>query len=173
MCRGIKFIISVMILTMFVCIQLGCEQASVRNTTVAAEQKPIAVEERDVKQEASPSESKKEEKACCTVKKDETSYHPKDKRTIQQIISQLTGEKIGPDDSGDLYHSGLTATYTGPEELLPGEGKFGKLFHFLPVIRWYDPDHYYTPNMAISGEFKHEECIMCHTIQTQCSSVSQ
>lgn len=33
-------------------------------------------------------------------------------------------------------------------------------------MRWYDPDHYYTPNMNVSGEFKHEECVMCHTVQT-------
>lgn len=173
---GIKFTISIIMLAVFVCIQLGCEQAGVRKTTVAAEQEPIAAkekianpvaaEEEEVNRDISPSESRKDEKACCTVKKDETASRPRDKRTVQQIISQLTGEEIGPDDSGDLYHSGLTATYTGPKELLPGEGKFGKLFSFLPVIRWYDPDHYYTPNMAISGEFKHEECIMCHTIQT-------
>ena len=107
-----------------------------------------------------------EAKSCCATKKEETASHPTDKRTIQQIISEMTGGKIGPDNSGDLYSGGLTATYTSPEETMPGEGKFGKLFKFLPLIRWYDPDHYYTPNMNVSGEFKHEECVMCHTVQT-------
>lgn len=109
---------------------------------------------------------KKEEKACPVSKKDAADTHPKDTRTIQQIISELTGGKIGPDNSGDVYPGGLTATYTPPEELLPGEGKFGKLFNFLPIMRWYDPDHYFTPNQAIAGEFSHEECLMCHTVQT-------
>ena len=80
-----------------------------------------------------------EAKSCCAVKKEETVSHPTDKRTIQQIISEITGEKTGPDNSGDLYSGGLTATYTRPEEVLPGEGKFGKLFGFLPLIRWYVP----------------------------------
>src|SRR3990170_4163120 len=107
-----------------------------------------------------------EAKSCCAAKKEETASHPTDKRTIQEIISEMTGGKIGPDNSGDLYSGGLTATYTSPEETMPGEGKFGKLFKFLPLIRWYDPDHYYTPNLNVSGEFKHEECVMCHTVQT-------
>ncbi|MCF6157790.1 MAG: hydroxylamine oxidoreductase [wastewater metagenome] len=110
--------------------------------------------------------TKNEAHACCASEETETLSYSPDKRTIQQIVSELTGEKIGPDDSGDLYHFGLTATYTGPKEVFPGEGKFGKLFNFLPVIRWYDPDHYYTPTQKVPGEFKNEQCIMCHTVQT-------
>ena len=166
MSRGIKFTVAMGIVVLFGCFQLGCEQPSVKKTEAAAspqvEEKTVAAKQ----PESSGSEAQKETKSCCTVKKEETASHPKDKRTIQQIISEMTGEKIGPDNSGDLYPGGLTATYTRPEEVFPGEGKFGKLFNFLPLIRWYDPDHYYTPNMNVSGEFKHEECVMCHTVQT-------
>lgn len=169
MIKGIRLAVSLSIFALFGCIQLGCEQASVKKTEIVAvkqgEEKKAVTEQEEPKAEtATPTQ--KEEKAPCPVKKEEMASHPKDKRTIQQIISEVTGEKIGADSSGDLYHSGLTATYTEPEELLPGEGKFGKLFGFLPLIRWYDPDHYYTPNMNVSGEFKQEECIMCHTVQT-------
>lgn len=162
MSKGIKFIISMSILTLFGCIQFGCEQAAVKKAEVVTikqgEEKEISAKPKE--------EVRTETPAPGPAKKEVTASHPKDKRTIQQIISEITGEKIGSDNSGDLYHGGLTATYTGPEETLPGEGKFGKLFGFLPIIRWYDPDHYYTPNMNVSGEFKHEECIMCHTVQT-------
>ncbi|MEK6738703.1 MAG: multiheme c-type cytochrome, partial [Planctomycetota bacterium] len=126
------------------------------------EKKPVVAEEKlavDVKKTDAGEKTP-------AVKKDEVIFRSKDKRTIQQIISELTKEKIGPDNSGDLYHGGLTATYTQPEEVFPGEGKFGKLFNFLPIIRWYDPDHYYTPITSVAGEFKHEECVMCHTVQT-------
>ena len=163
--KGIKFTVAMGILALLGCIQLGCEQPGVKKeatTSPKAEEKAVAA-----KQPGAPApEVQKEAKSCCAVKKEETASHPTDKRTIQQIISETTGGKIGADNSGDLYSGGLTATYTSPEETLPGEGKFGKLFKFLPLIRWYDPDHYYTPSMNVSGEFKHEECIMCHTVQT-------
>ncbi|HLE86505.1 MAG TPA: multiheme c-type cytochrome, partial [Candidatus Brocadiaceae bacterium] len=153
--KGIKFTVAMGILALFGCIQLGCEQPGVKKEAAAspqAEEKAVA--------------AKQPEASAPEVQKEETASHPTDKRAIQQIISDITGGKIGADNSGDLYSGGLTATYTSPEETMPGEGKFGKLFKFLPLIRWYDPDHYYTPNMNVSGEFKHEECIMCHTVQT-------
>ncbi|MDE2215764.1 MAG: hydroxylamine oxidoreductase, partial [Planctomycetota bacterium] len=162
MSKGIKFAISMGVFVLFGCIHWGCEQPCVRKT--GGDIAPQAQESKEAaKAETSASH---EAKSCCAGKKEESASHSKDKRTIQQIISEITGEKIGPDNSGDLYSGGLTATYTRPEQVLPGEGKFGKLFNFLPLIRWYDPDHYYTPNMAVSGEFKHEECVMCHTVQT-------
>ncbi|MCC7211378.1 MAG: hydroxylamine oxidoreductase [Candidatus Brocadia sp.] len=171
MSKGIKFTISLGMLALFGCIQLGCEQAAVKKAEVTTikqgEEKEVSAKPvKEIPQEASAPETQKDAKALCSVKKEAMPAHPKDKRTVQQIISELTGEKMGPDNSGDLYHAGLTASYTPPEEVLPGEGKFGKLFGFLPLMRWYDPDHYYTPNMNVSGEFKHEECVMCHTVQT-------
>ncbi|BBO15736.1 hydroxylamine oxidoreductase-like protein [Candidatus Brocadia pituitae] len=171
MSKGIKFTISLGMLALFGCIQLGCEQAAVKKAEVTTikqgEEKEVSAKPvKEIPQEASAPETQKDAKALCSVKKEELASRPKDKRTVQQIISELTGEKMGADNSGDLYHAGLTASYTPPEEVLPGEGKFGKLFGFLPLMRWYDPDHYYTPNMNVSGEFKHEECVMCHTVQT-------
>lgn len=171
MSKGIKFTISLGMLALFGCIQLGCEQAAVKKAEVTTikqgEEKEVSAKPvKEIPQEASAPETQKDAKALCSVKKEAMPAHPKDKRTVQQIISELTGEKMGTDNSGDLYHAGLTASYTPPEEVLPGEGKFGKLFGFLPLMRWYDPDHYYTPNMNVSGEFKHEECVMCHTVQT-------
>ncbi|MEK6634812.1 MAG: multiheme c-type cytochrome [Planctomycetota bacterium] len=172
MSKGTKFTISVGIFALLGCCQFGCEQPAVKKTEVSAvpqqqtEEKTVVAKQEEVRAETSTTEALKETKSCCAVKKEETASHPKDKRAIQQIISALTGEKIGPDNSGDLYSGGLTATYTSPENALPGEGKFGKLFKFLPIIKWYDPDHYYTPSMVVSGEFKHEECLMCHTVQT-------
>lgn len=137
-----------------------------KTVTPKEEKKEIVKQEKPEEKAEPPASEKQEEKHAPVVKEDVADTHPKDARTIQQIISELTGEKIGPDNSGDVYHLGLTATYTPPKELLPGEGKFGKLFSFLPLMRWYDPDHYYTPNQAIGGEFTHGECLMCHTIQT-------
>ena len=168
---GLRFTISVGIFALLGCCLLGCEQPGVKKTEAPAvsqqaEEKAVVAKQEEVKAETSTTEAQKEAKSCCAAKKEETASHPTDKRTIQQIISDLTGAKIGPDNSGDLYSGGLTATYTRPEEVFPGEGKFGKLFNFLPLIRWYDPDHYYTSNMNVSGEFKHEECVMCHTVQT-------
>lgn len=171
MSKGMKFTISLGMLALFGCIQLGCEQAAVKKAEVTTikqgEEKEVSAKSgKAIPHEASAPETQKDAKALCSVKKEAMASHPKDKRTVQQIISELTGEKMGADNSGDLYHAGLTASYTPPEEVLPGEGKFGKLFGFLPLMRWYDPDHYYTPNMNVSGEFKHEECVMCHTVQT-------
>lgn len=171
MSKGMKFTISLGMLALFGCIQLGCEQAAVKKAEVTTikqgEEKEVSAKSgKAIPHEASAPETQKDAKALCSVKKEELASRPKDKRTVQQIISELTGEKMGADNSGDLYHAGLTASYTPPEEVLPGEGKFGKLFGFLPLMRWYDPDHYYTPNMNVSGEFKHEECVMCHTVQT-------
>ncbi len=87
--------------------------------------------------------------------------------SFQEAASKLFEQPAGPDDSGDVYNSGLTATYTGPAKTVPGEGKYGKLFYFLPVIRWYDPEHYYSSAESITkGTFKSDECILCHTVQT-------
>mgnify|MGYP003389939122 FL=1 len=162
MSKGLKLTISVGMFALFGCIQLGCEQASIKKNEVVT----VKPGEEKTKPVASAPEIQKEAKAPCPVKEEEITSHPKDKRTIQQIISEMTGEKMGADNSGDLYHGGLTASYTAPEELLPGEGKFGKLFKFLPLMRWYDPDHYYTPSMNVSGEFKHDQCVMSHMVQT-------
>lgn len=85
---------------------------------------------------------------------------------FQETASKLFGQPVGPDDSGDVYNGGLTATYTGPAKTVPAEGKYGKLFYFLPVIRWYDPEHYYSTESSIKGTFKSDECLLCHTIQT-------
>lgn len=189
--KGKKLILLSVAFILIASVQMGCEQPGIRKAEIAPgpqEEQPAVSAQREeerigeeierkidekiekkmkemVKLEAAVSEEK-EKNACCMGEVEETASHPKDKRSIQQIISDNTGEGIAPDDSGKLFTAGLTATYTGPAKLLPGEGKFGKLFGFLPVIRWYDPEHYYTPNMTVSGEFKHEECIMCHTVQT-------
>ena len=43
-------------------------------------------------------------------------------------MAELLGEKVGPDDSGDVYTAGgLAGYYTGTKELFPGKGKFGQL----------------------------------------------
>lgn len=170
----VRFIIPIMIVNVFACVQFGCKQTDVTKEAITSrEEKPavarqsvVAQQTKEVKQEASTPKEHKGDNSCCSSKEVEMASYSKDERTIQEIISQLTGAKIGPDNSGDVYPAGLTATYTGPKEVVPGEGKYGKLFNFLPIIRWYDPDHYYTPNMAVSGEFEHKECIMCHTVQT-------
>ena len=86
--------------------------------------------------------------------------------SFQEAASKIYNQKVGPDDSGDVYHMGLTAEYTGPETLLPGEGKYGKLFNYLPVMRWYDPEHYYESTQKVEGEFTKEQCILCHMINT-------
>lgn len=78
-------------------------------------------------------------------------------------MAGLLGEKVGPDNSGDVYHAGgLAAYYTGPKELFPGRGKFGRLYTFLPVIRWYDPVYYFNtndfhPGSPVNGEFTNEQ----------------
>ncbi len=86
--------------------------------------------------------------------------------TFQEIASDIFGEKIGDDKSGDVYKWGLTARYTGPKEVFPGEGKFKDLFNFLPAIKWFDPAHYYKPKVVVEGEFEGMECVLCHTVQT-------
>ncbi len=86
--------------------------------------------------------------------------------TFQNRVSKIINQKVGLDDSGNVYRMGLTAKYTGPDNLMPGEGKFGKLFKYLPVMRWYDPEHYYTSIQTIDGEFTNDQCIMCHTVKT-------
>ena len=86
-------------------------------------------------------------------------------------MAGLLGEKVGPDSSGDVYHAGgLAAYYTGPKELFPGKGKFGHLYKFLPVIRWYDPAHYFNtngfhPGSPVNGEFTNEQCVACHNAE--------
>ncbi|MBI2559867.1 MAG: hypothetical protein HYW14_01875 [Planctomycetes bacterium] len=86
--------------------------------------------------------------------------------TFQDVASKIFGQAVGPDDSGEKYIFGLTAKYTGPENRLPAEGKLKNVFYFLPVIRWYDPDHYYTSSQEVEGVFKQEECVLCHMVQT-------
>ena len=103
--KGIKFTVVMGILALLGCIQLGCEQPGVKKeatTSPKAEEKAVAAKQPEV----SAPEEKKEAKSCCAVKKEETASHPTDKRTIQQIISEITGGKIGPDNSGDLYSGG-------------------------------------------------------------------
>ncbi len=86
-------------------------------------------------------------------------------------MADLLGEKVGPDDSGDVYQAGgLSSYYTGPKELFPGKGKFGELYRFLPMIRWYDPAYYYNagsfhPGSTVNGEFTNEQCVTCHNIE--------
>ncbi|MGQ3685988.1 MAG: multiheme c-type cytochrome [Candidatus Loosdrechtia sp.] len=170
----VRFIIPVMIVNIFACFQSGCNQTDVAKEAVPfREEKPAAArlsivvqQSGDVVKVPSVSKEHKENTLCCLSKEAELASYSKDDRPVQEIISRLTGAKIGPDNSGDVYSAGLTAIYTGPRKIVPGEGKYGKLFSFLPVIRWYDPDHYYTPGVAVPGTFKPEECIMCHTVQT-------
>ncbi|MFN3467159.1 MAG: multiheme c-type cytochrome [Candidatus Brocadiales bacterium] len=86
-------------------------------------------------------------------------------------MAAMRGEKVGPDDSGDVYHGGgLSAYYTGPDELFPGKGRYGQLFKFLPMVRWYDPDYYYNnptfhPKSGVTGQYTGHECIVCHTAE--------
>lgn len=87
--------------------------------------------------------------------------------TFQDVASSIYGQAVGRDDSGENYVFGLTAKYTGPEDRMPGEGKFKNIFYFLPVTaRWYDPAHYYESTQEVEGVFKTEECVLCHTVQT-------
>jgi hydroxylamine dehydrogenase len=107
------------------------------------------------------------------------SWFKKEKRELvkatvptQEFFAKLNKAPIEPDDSGNISHGGgLTLTYTGPEELFPGEGKYGKLFSFMPLIRWYAPDSYfnnvkYHPGSPVEGEYTGDQCILCHSIQT-------
>ncbi|MCB7129390.1 MAG: hypothetical protein J3T61_07625, partial [Candidatus Brocadiales bacterium] len=104
--------------------------------------------------------------------KDEKAAAGESSVNTQEFFAKLREEALGPDDCGRVFPmGGLTATYTGPEKLFPAYGKYGKLFNFLPLIRWYDPAHYYNseeyhPGSPIKGQFKNDECIVCHTIQT-------
>ncbi len=98
--------------------------------------------------------------------KAEPSKATEKKPTFQDTASKIFNQKVGLDDSGEVFHTGLTAKYTGPENLLPGEGKYGKLFKYLPIMRWYDPEHYYTSTQEVEGEFTNEQCILCHMIKT-------
>src|SRR3989338_5158837 len=80
----------------------------------------------------------------------------------QEFFSRLRKEPITPDDSGNISHGGgLTMTYTGPKELFPGEGKYGKLFNFLPLIRWYAPEQYYKHANPPEGK-EQVGCERCH-----------
>ncbi len=91
--------------------------------------------------------------------------------TFQEEMAKLMGQKAGPDNTGDVRHmGGLTGYYTGPKELFPGKGKYGALYNFLPLIRWYDPDYYYNsdkfhPGSSIEGLYKGEQCILCHEVE--------
>ncbi|MCQ4573633.1 MAG: hydroxylamine oxidoreductase [Candidatus Brocadiales bacterium] len=104
--------------------------------------------------------------------KDEKAAAGESSVNTQEFFAKLREEALGPDDCGRVFPmGGLTATYTGPEKLFPAYGKYGKLFNFLPLIRWYDPAHYYNseeyhPGSPVKGQFKNDECIVCHTIQT-------
>ncbi len=47
---------------------------------------------------------------------------------FQYEMAELLGERVGPDDSGNVHHAGgLSSFYTGPEKLFPGKGKYGHL----------------------------------------------
>lgn len=93
-------------------------------------------------------------------------YAEEEAVSVQELAATIFGEKVGDDDSGDVYTWGLTARYTGPKGIFPGEGKFKNLINFLPVIKWYDPEHYYKPLDVVEGEFEGQECVLCHTVQT-------
>jgi len=92
--------------------------------------------------------------------------------TFQYEMAELLGEKVGPDDSGNVHHAGgLTSFYTGPKKLFPGKGMYGHLYNFLPVIRWYDPEYYYNsdafhPGSTVEGEFTNTECVTCHMVES-------
>ncbi len=94
-----------------------------------------------------------------------------DDMKFQYKMAELLGEKVGPDDSGNVYHAGgLSSYYTGPEKLFPGKGKYGYLYNFLPLIRWYDPTFYYNndafhPGSTVDGEFANRECVSCHMVE--------
>ncbi|MDR4499699.1 MAG: hydroxylamine oxidoreductase [Candidatus Scalindua sp.] len=114
------------------------------NLTVFAEDKLLAVQEKTEKDKPLPIQPP----------------------TIQEKASKIFGEAVGDDNNGEVYTWGLTARYTGPEKLIPGEGKFKNLFNFLQAVRWYDPRHYYQSTDKVTGEFTGEQCIMCHRVQT-------
>ena len=41
---------------------------------------------------------------------------------FQYEMAELLGERVGPDDSGNVHHAGgLSSFYTGPEKLFPGK----------------------------------------------------
>ena len=102
----------------------------------------------------------------------ETQREIPDDMKFQYKMAELLGEKVGPDDSGNVYHAGgLSSYYTGPEKLFPGKGKYGHLYNFLPVIRWYDPTSYYNsdafhPGSAVEGEFTNKQCVTCHMVES-------
>ncbi len=87
-------------------------------------------------------------------------------------MADLLREKVGPDNSGDVYHAGgLASYYTGPKELFPGKGKLGHFYKFLPVVRWYDPEYYFNsegfhPGSMVIGEYTNEQCTTCHMIES-------
>ena len=91
---------------------------------------------------------------------------------FQYEMAKLLGERVGPDDSGNVHHAGgLSSFYTGPEKLFPGKGKYGHLYNFLPLIRWYDPAYYYNsdtfhPGSTVDGEFTNKECVTCHMVES-------
>jgi len=91
---------------------------------------------------------------------------------FQYEMAELLGERVGPDDSGSIHHAGgLSSFYTGPEKLFPGKGKYGHLYNFLRVVRWYDPAYYYNsdtfhPGSTVEGEFTNRECVTCHAIES-------
>ena len=87
--------------------------------------------------------------------------------TFQDVASSIYGQAVGDDDDGTMYVFGLTARYTGPDRTMPGEGKFKNIFNYLPVTAmYYNPDDYYVSTQKVEGEFKNEECVLCHSIQT-------
>lgn len=85
--------------------------------------------------------------------------------TFQDVASQVFGQAVGPDNDGTLYVFGLTAKYTAPQ-YVDGRGPYKSFLRFLPSIRWYDPEHYWTNGSQNEGVFKNEECVLCHSVQT-------
>ncbi len=91
---------------------------------------------------------------------------------FQYEMAELLGEKVGPDDSGNVHHAGgLSSFYTGPEKLFPGKGTYGPFYNFLPLVRWYDPAYYYNsdtfhPGSTVEGEFTNRECVTCHIVES-------
>ena len=100
---------------------------------------------------------------CKTANADEAEAAP----TFQDVASSIYGQAVGDDDSGELYIFGLTAKYTGPDRIMPGEGKFKNIFYYLPVTAmYYNPEDYYVSTQKVEGLFTTDECVLCHTIQT-------
>ena len=87
MSEGTRIVTLMGVFALFGCIQFGCEQQAVKKTEA------VTIKQAGEKEvQAKPEEvARVETPAPRPVKKEEMASHPKDKRTIQQIISEITG----------------------------------------------------------------------------------